>query len=151
MALMRGKTLKPSFSGDGRNYLAVHLSKHNTATTFSVHRLVAKAFIPNPKGLPEVNHKDENPPNNRADNLEWCTRLYNTNYGTHNEKLRRTKSNKYGKPIVQFDLDGNFIKEYETLMEAERETGFHNGNISHCCRGDCSYAYGYVWKFREEK
>ena len=47
-----------------------------------VHRLVAEAFIPNPQNLPEVNHKDENPANCNADNLEWCDRIYNMNYGS---------------------------------------------------------------------
>lgn len=150
MALMKGKILKLAFSGDDRKYLVAHLSKYHKQKTFSVHRLIAHAFLPNPDNLPEVNHKDENPSNNRVSNLEWCTRSYNTNYGTHNEKLRNTKSARYGKPILQFDLLGNFISEYPTLMAAERATGFHNGNISHCCRGDCSYAYGYVWKFKEE-
>lgn len=150
MAFMKGKILKPALSGDGRNYLIVHLSKHNKQKTLSVHRLIAGAFIPNPLMLPEINHKDENPSNNNVSNLEWCTRHYNTNYGTHNEKLRNTKEKRYGKPILQFDMLGNLITEYPTLMAAERATGFHNGNISHCCRGNCSYAYGYVWKFKEE-
>ena len=122
MALMKGKILKPALSGDGRHYLIVHLSMHHRERTFSVHRLVAKAFIPNPRGFPEVNHRDENPSNNCINNLEWCTRIYNTNYGTHNKKLSQTKSIKYGKPILQFSLQGNFINEYPTLMAAERAT-----------------------------
>ena len=53
-----------------------------------VHRLVAETFIPNEKNLPEVNHKDENPSNNRVENLEWCDRKYNVNYGTLKERMR---------------------------------------------------------------
>ena len=54
----------------------------------SVHRLVAEAFIPNPCNLPQINHKDEDKTNNCVDNLEWCTNLYNTNYGEkHKQKL----------------------------------------------------------------
>lgn len=54
-----------------------------------VHILVAKAFIPNPDNLPEVNHKDENKENDAADNLEWCTSKYNSNYGTCKERWRK--------------------------------------------------------------
>ena len=60
-----------------------------------VHRLVAEAFIPNPEGLPHINHKDENPKNNRASNLEWCTQQYNCNYGTWKFKATKRFKNNY--------------------------------------------------------
>lgn len=56
--------------------------------TFFVHRIIAMTFIENPDNLPFVNHKDENPSNNCVDNLEWCTRVYNANYGHRLEKVR---------------------------------------------------------------
>lgn len=68
---------------DKRNYRYVSLrDKDGNVTKISIHRLIATVFIPNPDNLPIVNHKDENPGNNRADNLEWCTNEYNLNYGT---------------------------------------------------------------------
>ena len=66
----------------GLHYKSVFLFDGNKYHTCSVHRLVALAFIPNPDNLPEVNHKDENPSNNKVENLEWCDRKYNINYGT---------------------------------------------------------------------
>lgn len=55
-----------------------------------VHRLVAEAFVPNPNSYPIINHIDENPANNEANNLEWCTYKYNAKYGEAQE--RRLKS-----------------------------------------------------------
>ena len=70
-------------------YMSVMLYDSNHETKrIMVHRLVAKTFIPNPDNLPEVNHKDENKLNNCADNLEWCTNLYNVNYGNAKTKWR---------------------------------------------------------------
>lgn len=68
-------------------YLSVGLCKDRHSTNFLIHRLVAKAFVPNPLNLPQVNHIDEDKFNNRADNLEWCTAKYNSNYGERNSKI----------------------------------------------------------------
>ena len=87
-----------------QNYNTVQLSKFGVITVYRINRLVAQAFIPNPDNLPEVNHKDENKLNNRVDNLEWCSHLYNCNYGTRNSRLSDicklrvgSKNNFYGK------------------------------------------------------
>lgn len=81
-----GRKLKPTVK---KGYCLVYLYNKNGRKSFLVHRLVAKAFIPNESNLPEVNHKDENPRNNRAENLEWCTSKYNNNYGKRIEKQRK--------------------------------------------------------------
>lgn len=96
----RGTNFKPVCervlkTGDKDGYKYVILSKNGKTKTGWVHRLVAQAFIPNPDKLPCINHKDENPSNNRVDNLEWCDREYNVNYGTC--PLRISKANK-GRP-----------------------------------------------------
>lgn len=72
-----------------KGYCTVYLYNENGRKFFLVHRLVAEAFIPNPNNYPEINHRDENSLNNNVDNLEWCTSKYNSNYGTHKEKLRQ--------------------------------------------------------------
>lgn len=73
-----------------KGYLEVGLCKEGKQKMFKVHRLVAQAFIPNPEGLPVINHRDENPKNNKVDNLEWCTYKYNSNYGTCKERIVQT-------------------------------------------------------------
>ena len=81
---------------------------------FYVHRLVAQAFIANPDNLPEINHKDEDKTNNRADNLEWCDRLYNMRYGTWVEramatkKLRRKGPTMFGYLIIDPEITRNY-------------------------------------------
>lgn len=60
-----------------RGYLQVHLHKNGEYKTLLVHRVVAECFCPNPELKPEVNHIDGNRSNNRASNLEWCTKSEN--------------------------------------------------------------------------
>lgn len=107
---------------DEKGYYHVSLIKNCHEKRFAVHRLVAMAFIPNQDNLPEVNHKDENPSNNCVDNLEWCTRIYNVNYGTAIDRARKKKS----KPVSQYSLDGKLIGVYPSqscarkIIKAER-------------------------------
>ena len=87
---MKGRIMKSRLDSCG--YEMVGLSKDGSHKSQSVHRLVAMAFIPNPDLLPQVNHIDEVRNHNTVDNLEWCTVLYNQNYG--NRKLRSSESSK---------------------------------------------------------
>ena len=78
---------------DAKGYKRVSFTKRNSKkyVRCGVHRLVAQAFIPNPDNLPEINHKDEDKLNNRVDNLEWCTHMYNNNYGTRNKRVSESR------------------------------------------------------------
>lgn len=107
---------------------------------YAVHRLVAQAFIRNPDNLPEVNHKDENCSNNFVDNLEWCTRKYNANYGSRISKTYAA--------VEMLTLDGVIIKEFNSQVEASKETGIRQGSISNCCRGFAKTAGGYKWRYK---
>lgn len=143
------KILKPSKTNAG--YLYVQLSKNSIGKKFKVHRLVAEAFIPNPDNLPTINHRNENKCDNRADNLEWMTVKDNSNYGSRNKNLSKTLLNHptKSKPVIQYTIDGVFIKEWPSVSEVKRAYNFDNSTISDCCIGKFKQAYGYVWKFKQ--
>lgn len=74
-----------------RDYYSVSLSKDCVCKHYYIHRLVAKAFIPNPNNYPVVNHRDYNKLNNRVDNLEWCTQEFNVRHSSEYMKIPKTK------------------------------------------------------------
>lgn len=125
-------------------YCGVKLSKNNIKKFKSIHRLVAESFIPNPNNLPQVNHIDGNKLNNCVNNLEWCTRSENMK---HAYKFGLEKPTKIS-PVLQFTIDGSFIKKYQSIKEAQK----YNKNCSKigaCCQGMRKTAGGYVWKYKE--
>ena len=119
-------------------YKTVHLSKDGTTEQFSVHRLVAIAFLENPDNLPEVNHKDENPSNNRVGNLEWCSHQYNIDY---------SKS----KRVAQYEKSGLKIAEYKSIAYAARVSGISRTAINNCLTGWSNTAGNYIWRYEEEE
>ena len=146
-SLKTGKILKQEKSKCG--YFRVTLYKNHKHTHYSVHRLVAEAFIPNPLNLPQINHKSEDKRDNRVETLEWCDCTYNNNYGTRHERcVEKTTNGKLSKPTLQFSLDGEFIREWPSIKEIERKTGYFKSNISACCLGKSKSSYGYIWKFK---
>lgn len=130
-------------------YCVVMLFNKKRYKNFRIHRLVAKAFIPNPDNLPCVNHKDEDKTNNCVDNLEWCDHLYNNNYGTKKERISLINTNnpKISKKINQYSLDGFFIKQWPSMMDIERSLGYESIHISQVSRHLRKSAYGYIWKY----
>lgn len=140
----RERILKPSYS---KGYLKVTLLKDNVNKSCFVHRLVAQAFIPNPNNLPQVNHiKEFEKDNNCVDNLEWCDRKYNVNYGTG--KNRSAKSRE--KPILQYDLENNLIKEWESIRQASKVLNFNETCLGNCCKKRCKTSYGSIWRYKYE-
>lgn len=137
----KGRKLKQGKRGNKSNngaksdqYRFVTLFKDGKGRSYSVHRLVAEAFIPNPDNLPEVNHKDEDPANNHVDNLEWCTRQYNIDY---------SKS----KAVEQIDASGSVVATYKSISHASQITGIGRRSINNALRGWCNTAGGYEWKY----
>ena len=103
-----------------QGYVSVCLFKDYKRQDFKVHRLVAETFIQNPNNLPFINHIDENKLNNKAVNLEWCSREYNNNYGQRNGKISMTqKKNKLLKMVNKqaISLDGNKYISIPILQE----------------------------------
>lgn len=125
---------------NGYGYLARVLRIDGQKITIKFHRLVAEYFLINPNRYKYVNHKDENKQNNDVNNLEWCTFQYNLKYGTCIERARKSRST----PVVQLDMDGNLIKEWESSMEAGRN-GFKQQNINKCINGKAHQHHGYRW------
>lgn len=123
-------------------YMGVTLSKNGTRKGFSVHRLVAEAFIPNPNNYPLINHINGIKDDNCVCNLEWCTIKQNIQHAYDVLNMR----NHYGS-IKQYSKEGEFIKEYDSVREASRELGIHFGNIVKCANKQRNVAGGYVWRF----
>lgn len=134
-------------SKDGAGYLMIWLYKEGKALSKTVHRLVAIAFVNGYKDGLHVNHIDECKINNKASNLEWVTQMQNNNHGTHNKKLSVAN----GKPIIQYDLEGNEIARFHGAREASRQTGIANSNICNCCNCDKNYSHagGYIWRYEQ--
>lgn len=136
---------------DKLGYRRVDIWVGNKGKSFLFHRLVADAFIPNPLNKPHVNHINEIPGDDRPSNLEWCTAKENCNHGEHNRRLAKALTNgKMSKPVIQYSLDMNFIKEWPSLAEIERELGYSTANICRCCNGSTRYSHshGYIWRYR---
>ena len=135
-----GIMLKPWITKDG--YLRHCLYKHNKRKNLLLHRIIATAFIDNPGKKPQINHIDENKLNNDLSNLEWCTERENAIHGTRTKRV----AEKLSKKVIQLDLNDNVLNEFESMRQAERETGIPNGNISSCCNGRTKSAGGYKWR-----
>lgn len=144
------KILKPS----GKVYFHVELCKGRVNKIFSVHRLVAQAFIPNPDNLPEIDHIDTDRKNNIVTNLRWVTHSENC----RNEITKQTKSKiftnnkKTSFPVLQLDLDGCILNEYPSIREAERQTKIEQIDIRRVCYGlnGRKTAGGYKWRLKYE-
>jgi hypothetical protein len=140
--LVRGKVLTPYKDSSG--YLQVSLW-HEGRKMFLVHRLVAKAFVPNPDNLETVNHKDENITNNRADNLEYLNVVDNIRYGTAISRRRLSQR----KPVEQLTMDGKHIAYFDGIIDASIATGAPREQIGKVCHGRKKSAGGYRWRFKE--
>ena len=146
-----GRTLKPFCREDG--YPEINLRKNGIRKNKLIHRLVAEAFIPNPKSFLEVNHLDENKKNNCVENLEWCDAMYNNNYGTRIERV--------SKKVRAINIKTGEVIAFDSTREAGRK-GYSNGGVSQACRGvykssngkligDGHLYKGHRWSYEKEE
>lgn len=140
-----------------RGYKKVGLNYARINKQCAVHRLVALAFIPNPNGYEQINHKDENPANNMVENLEWCDYMYNRNYGNRNKKAAASQSKRLKgriplanmpKPVAKLSPEsGEILETFVSASEAARKCGIQESKISLACRGLRNTPGGYKWKY----
>lgn len=139
--IVGGRIVNPVKCTNG--YLEVQMHIKGKVIIKLLHRAVAEAFLPNPDNLPEVNHKDEDISNNTLQNLEWCTSKYNANYGTRNKRFGQ----KFKKPVLQYDLNGNFIKRWDGVIDASKGVGARSECIIRCCKNRQETSAGYKWEY----
>ena len=140
----------PHYDKDG--YIMYGLRRNGKIYTKKAHRLVASAFIPNKDNLPQINHIDEDKTNNRVSNLEWCSHLYNSRYGTKIPRLSfyAMYQGHCLRKVRQYTKDGLFVKEHISSRMAERETNIKHQNIIETCRGGQRQSGGYLWCYADD-
>lgn len=130
------------------NYYHVTLFKKGKRKIMLVHRLVATAFIPNTdNNKKQVNHIDGNKLNNNVYNLEWVTCQENCLHAFRTG-LNHSNGGNSAKPILAFDLSGNFITEYESTNDAARKLHLSTGNIWSVLAGKRKQVKGLIFKYK---
>lgn len=136
-----------TYGNNGGKYFTIGIRKGKKRNLKGIHVLVWETFVgPIPEGY-EIHHKNHNPKDNRLDNLELLSN--EEHYKIHIEDRRCSVIKNCSKPVLQYTKDGQFVAEYPSIIEAERNTGINNAHITECCRGIRKTTGGYVWKYKE--
>lgn len=143
--------LKQNKSNNG--YVCVILQKNKIKYRKSIHRLVASAFIPNFENKPQINHKDGNKLNNCIDNLEWVTASENQIHSRKNGlQVSVSGENHHSSKIInQYDLDGNFIKQWKCIRKVCELFNISPNCMYRCLINKRKEAGGYIWRYADEQ
>lgn len=126
-------------------YAMVTLRNSGIQKISKVHQLVMNAFNPNnSKEKLEINHIDGNPMNNKLDNLEWCTHKENLQHASKHRLLSTYK------PINQYDLNGIFIKRWDSMKEAREFYHFGINSLNRACKSKSGIHKGFIWRYAEK-
>lgn len=131
---------------DKYGYLFVKLRKEGTVKYYLIHRLIAIAFIPNPDNKPCIDHINGDKTDNRVENLRWVTHKENMNNPITLNKIGKHLR----KSILQFSVDGNFIKTWESIMDVQREYDIDKSAIIRCCKNKQNTSCGYIWQYLDD-
>lgn len=156
--LRKGRILKSVLLSTG--YFCVTLCKDNYHKIYSIHRLIAETFIPNPDNLPQVDHINTIRNDNRIENLRWVdSKGQMNNYLTKQHCSDSQKAEKaywYGikgkehpcsKPILQLSKKQEIINQFVSAVDAENKTGISRKAICRCLKGYCNTSGGYMWQY----
>lgn len=169
MSMRDGRIMKTTITNKGYELVITHVDGKQKG--YTVHRLVAEAFLPNENNYPVINHKDENPLNNNVNNLEWCSSSYNNTYNdihikngikrrgrpAHN-KMKTTK--KYeNKEVLMLTKNNEIIKIFNTVSEASHYISELYGDkqatalskIWNVIHNKTKTYLGYIWRMRDKK
>lgn len=138
------KILSPSIRC---GYLIIVLYSGKNRKTYSVNRLVAEAFIPNPNNKPHVNHKNGVRTDNRVENLEWNTVSENIihSYDVLKRKGSNVSRGRLKTFVCQVSLDGFLINSFSSINDASENTGVNRFHIGGCVNKKRKSAGGFLW------
>lgn len=130
------------------HYRRISFVKGGKKETRLVHRIVAEAFLPNPNGYLCIDHIDDNPQNNNAENLQWCD--YKTNNSKPRHRLLGSRAmlgrvDPKRKPLVILK-DGLFVRRYDSMHAASLD-GHINSAILRVLRGQLKTHHGFQWMY----
>ena len=136
-----GTIMNNNYKVNENGYIRVFILKK----TFALHRLVAFTFLDNSENKEQVNHKDGNKLNNSIENLEWCNNKENQIH-----KFKIGLGNNFTRKIIQYDLNMNKIKEFNSITEASKELNIGKSNIQGVLSNHRKTAGGFVFKYIED-
>lgn len=154
-SLLRGEPRVLKTQTDNKGYHRLRITIEREKTSYKIHREVAKAFIPNPENLPQVNHKDGNKSNNAVDNLEWISNRDNAHHAIENGLWKNVfegsrKGNESRKKPVIGHFRGKDIclfRRFESISAAEKFVG--SRHICDVLKGKRSHVKGWTFQYEE--